>query len=145
MSSSGGAMRTGVAARMPAAAVGDPFGVDSGHAVAHPVDQVHEVLTDGGLRQPVRILEPCHEASVAQRAAGVDDRCRLEEEVEVLRLAIDARVLVDGVRAGHDVRHARRVQGFERTPVDLALLIGDPEIAVRHGLAFFRGEPPGPA
>ena len=126
-------------------AVLDPVLVDERDAVAHPVDQIDEVLAEGRLGEPVRVLEPRDEPGRAQRARGRDDRCRLEEQIEVLGLAVDAGVLVDGVGAGDDVGHARGVERLERALVDLALLLGDPEIAVGQGLSLFRGQPPRPA
>src|SRR5204863_9517592 len=97
---------------------------------------------DRRLGQPVRVLEPGHEPGLAQRAGGRHDRLRLEEQIEVLGLAVDPGVLVDRVGAGDDVRDAPGVQGFERLAVDSAFLVGDPEIAMCDRLALLRRELP---
>ena len=69
-------------------------------------------------------------------AAGTD--VGLEEQIEVLGLAVDAGVLVDRVRAGDDVRDAGGVERLEGTPVDEAFVLRDPEIAVRERLPLLR-------
>ena len=98
MSSSAGAIRTGCAASTPGASW-LPLLVDEGHAVPHPVNQVHELVADERLRQPVQILEAHDEPGVVQRARGRNDGRRLDEQIEILRLPVDAGVLVDRVGA----------------------------------------------
>ena len=130
---------------MPGRLLLDPALVYERHAVAHAVDQIDEVLAERGLGQPVRILEPRDEPGRPKRAGGRDDRRWLEEQIEVLGLAIDAGVLVDGVGARDDIRHARGVDGVERPLVDLPLFLGDPEIPVGQRFSLLRGQPPRPA
>src|SRR5690606_20648393 len=65
------------------------------------------------------------------------------EKIQVLRLPIDARVLVDGVGAADDVGDARLVQRIERAFVLLPLLLGNPEIAVGDGSLLLAREPAG--
>src|SRR5690606_1257679 len=106
-------------------------------AVAHPVDQVDEVFARGRLGEPVLVLETRDESCVAERARRRDDLRRLEEQVEVLRLAINASVFVNRVRTRDDVADAGGIERTEGTAIDLALVVGDPEITVRERLAFF--------
>ena len=68
ISSSAGAIRTGVAARMLGRLWLDPLLVDERDAVPHAVDQIDEVLPRRRLGEPVGILEPRDEPGVAQRA-----------------------------------------------------------------------------
>src|SRR5687768_12271225 len=65
---------------------------------------------------------------------------RLHEDVEILRVAIDAGVLVDRVRARDDVGNPVLVERTERSLVHLTLGFRNPEVAVSHRLSLFLGE-----
>ena len=117
-------------------AVFDPFLVDQRHAVSHPIDQIDEAIPDGRLREPVRVFEPRDESRGTQGLCGCDDRGWLEEEIEILGLAIDAGVLVDRIGARDNEAQVCRVDRLERAPVDLPFLLGNPEISMGQGFPF---------
>src|SRR5690606_3617277 len=65
---------------------------------------------------------------------------RLDEQVEVLRLAVDSGILVDCVGTGHDEGDTAPVERADCPLVLLALHLGDPEVTVGDRLPFFAGE-----
>ena len=90
----------------------------------------------------MQVLEPHDEAGVVQRLRSWQDRGGLDEEIEILGLAIDAGVLVDRVGAGDDEWDACRVERLERAAIDFALLFRDPEVAVGQRLSLFGRQAP---
>jgi hypothetical protein len=92
----------------------------------------------------VSIFEAGDEPGVLQRPSRGDHGRGLEEQVEILRLPVDAGVFVDGVCAGDDIGNTRGVHSLQSPFVDFALFVRDPEIAVCERLPFLRREPPRP-
>jgi hypothetical protein len=103
----------------------DPLLVDQRHAISHPIDQIDEVIPDGRLRDPMRVFEPRDESRGTQSLCGCDDRGWLEEEIEILRLAIDAGVFVDRIGARDNEAQVCRGNRLERAPVDFPFLLGN--------------------
>src|SRR5688572_11602 len=110
-----------------------PRMIDECESVPHAVDQVNELVILVRLGKPVRLLEVHAEARLLERARRGNHLAWLEEEIEILGLAIYSSVLVDRVHAADDERYARPVQRLQRVPVNLALLLWNPEFAVRDG------------
>jgi hypothetical protein len=79
----------------------------------------------------VRLFEARGKASVLERAHGGSHLLRLHENVQVFGLAVDASMLVNRVCTRDDVRHPLLVQRTQRPLVELALGLGDPEVAMR--------------
>src|ERR671918_2089208 len=86
------------------------------------------------------VFEAHHESCLTQRPRCHDHGGWLEEEIEVLGLAIDTRVFVDSVGPGNDILDTDRIERIQRALVDFPLGLRDPEVPVRERLAFFRGE-----
>ena len=96
------------------------------------------VLADGRLGEPVRVLQSRLEAGIPQRPGGGHHARGLEEQIQVLRLPVNPCVLVDRVGARDDIRNVGGIERLEGAPVDLTLVIRNPEITVRDGLALLR-------
>ena len=87
-----------------------PSRVDQGQAVSHAEDEIDEEVAVARLREPVRLLELHRESSLPQRTSSLDGAFGLDEHIEVFRLPINPRVLVDRVRSSDDVGDAVLVE-----------------------------------
>src|SRR5690606_10980486 len=83
------------------------------------------------LGEPVRLLDRRREPLVAEHACRIDEYARLEGQIEVLGLPVDAGVLVDRVQSADDVRRTRSIERAQCLPIDDALVFRTPELAVR--------------
>src|SRR5690606_24966345 len=92
------------------------------------------------LGEPVRLLDRRREPLVAEHACRIDDYARLEEQIEVLGLPVDAGVLVDRVQSADDVRDTRSIERAQCLPIDDALVFRNPELAVRDRALFLAAQ-----
>jgi hypothetical protein len=96
----------------------EPAVVDLAHAVAGVEHQVDEVIVLPCLAEPVGEGELGAVARVPQRAHRAIHVRATEEEVEVLRVADDSRVLEEGVRAADEKWHRGVAEHVERATVE---------------------------
>jgi hypothetical protein len=90
----------------PGPRVLEPDRVDERQAVAGAEDQIDLFVAPHRFRDPVRLLQIRAEAGALQHPRRLDDVHGVDEEVEVLRLAVYARILVERVQPADDVGHA---------------------------------------
>ena len=96
----------------------EPHVIHPAHAVAGGEHEVHHVLTVGGLREPVRKGDLRPVARFTQRLERGLDVVLAHEQIEVLCLAHDARVLEQRMRSAHEERDARVAQHVERAAIE---------------------------
>ena len=91
----------------------------------------------------MQILETHDEAGFVQGMRRGEHRRRLDEQIEILGLPVNAGVFVNGVRARDHERDLRGVEGLQRAAIDFAFLVGYPEVPVGQRLSFFRRQTSG--
>src|SRR5205085_12178636 len=101
-------------------AVVEPVVVDGGHAVARAEGDVDEVLAAPRLAEPVRKRQLRLAPRRGQRRQHPLDVARVDEDVEVLRVARDARVALEGVGAADEELDAGLVQPAHGAQVEFA-------------------------
>jgi hypothetical protein len=116
----GGAQPRGHAEDLGLHRVREPQVVDHRDAAARAVDDVHEVVEGRcvGLAEPMgkgELRPAAHPLEHAHQDRGIDGPA---EDVEVLGVALDARVTRERVRAADEVRHSRVFQDRERVTVE---------------------------
>ena len=98
--------------------VREPEIVDARDAIAGAEDDVHEIRTAVDFSEPVRKRQL---GAVPDRGEQVEDApavCRLDEQVEILRVALDARVLGERERAADQIRDRGLVEPRQRARVE---------------------------
>src|SRR6267378_1379294 len=113
-------------------AVTEPLVVDGGHAVAGAEDDVDEVVAAPRLAEPVRKRQLRLAPRRGQRRQHALDVARVHEDVEVLRVARDPRVALEGVGATDEELEAGLVQQAHRAQVEVAS--GGRQLGVGHGM-----------
>src|SRR5258708_25650366 len=98
----------------------EPLVVDGGHAVAGAEDDVDEVVAAPRLAEPVRKRQLRLVPRRGQRRQHPLDVARVDEDVEVLRVARDPRVALEGAGAPDQELDAGLVQQAHRAQVEIA-------------------------
>src|SRR6266851_5348175 len=104
----------------------EPLIVDTGDAVARAEDQIHEVLA------PVHLAQPVWKRQLGVVPGGLEDVKRppyvfaLQEDIEVLGVAINLRVSRVGERAAHQKRHAGVPEPRQGVDVEIRRSVFDP-------------------
>src|SRR5690349_8081046 len=98
----------------------EPLVVDDRDAVAGAEDDVDEVVATPRLAEPVRERQVGFAARRRQRREHAVDVARMDEDVEVLRVARDAGVALERVGAAHEEVDARLVEALHGAEVEIA-------------------------
>src|SRR5260370_5802026 len=110
----------------------EPLVFDSGHAVAGAEDDVDEVVAAPRLAEPVRKRQLRLAPRRGQRRQHPIDIARVHEDVEVLRVARDPRVALEGVSPTDEELEARLIQQAHRAQVEGASFARS--LVVAHGM-----------
>jgi hypothetical protein len=93
--------------------------IDFCQPVAGVVDHIDKFFAVVGFGEPVMKRDLRSEAAARQHLEHAAQVPRPRENVEVFRLAVDPRVVLERIGTADEVRHAAPVQHLERIPIQL--------------------------
>jgi hypothetical protein len=96
----------------------EPEVVDAGDTIPRAEDDIHEITALMGFAEPVREAHLGAVATERKRLERAVEVLAHDEQIEILRVADDARIVQESVRATHQERHSGVTEDMQRAPVE---------------------------